>query len=513
LVAPVLAAIVALAIAGCGGGGSSSSDSTDPASLAPAGSPTFIEVTKPEGKAAEEVDSLVGKIAGVHNLGGFIVSELERQALGQGEELNYEKEIEPWLGKRAGFFGLHYENGGFTELGIDLQTTDPAATSKFLDKQFGQGGKPVTDRSFEGVDYKVLGDGGTFGVIGNFLAYAENDQIFKEMVEASEGESLAGSHSYSSAVASAPADALARLYFDIGALVEKSGEPMDPETAAGLKLLGIEPKGATALASAIPGSNRIEIDLASNVLIEPPPAADVSFLLGSMPAGSVAALASPEAGTSIGNAIDRLDGEGIPAEGVPPHQLKNVMKAAGIELESIASSLTDAAVFLEGESESSLGGAAVLITDGANSQELVKQIGLLVRATGAGGVTAIGGRFSGFSVRSSGLGNKPLVVVANGVHVVIGYGLAAVKSYFAEPQEILAETPVFKEAAASLGGTPISGFAEGHAALRLASALVSPGDEGFRKAKRYLTKIAFLALGSESSGDQAKAKLIVGLGG
>ena len=78
--------------------------------------------------------------------------------------------------------------------------------------------------------------------------------------------------------------------------------------------------------------------------------------------------------------------------------------------------------------------------------------------------------------------------------------------------ETLADSPTYKEAVSALGGTPISGFVDGPAALHLAAALVPPDEEGFLEAKPYLTKIDYLAIGSGTSGELATAKLIAGIG-
>jgi 3-hydroxyisobutyrate dehydrogenase-like beta-hydroxyacid dehydrogenase len=66
---------------------------------------------------------------------------------------------------------------------------------------------------------------------------------------------------------------------------------------------------------------------------------------------------------------------------------------------------------------------------------------------------------------------------------------------------------------AALGGTPISGFVNGPAAVALAKNLIPPADAaGFEEVRPYLDKVGYLAIGAGSSGDEATAKLIVGLG-
>jgi hypothetical protein len=502
----------ALALAGCGGGDDSGSSSTDPASLAPADAPLFLEVTRPEGKAAAKVEALAEQIAGVEDLGEFIVSELESSALESGGKLDYETEIEPWLGKRGGLFLREYDGDDFSEGGFAVQATDPAEAEAFLEKRVAQADNPVTEESYEGVDYEVdKDDGSALGVIGSFLAYGEDAGTFEAMVDASGGDSLADDAEFTRAIAGVPKESLADVWVDIGGLVKKSGGKIDSDTETGLSLLGIDPEGATATASAIPGTDQIEIELSSDAVADVPPPEDNSFFLASMPGDSVAAFAISEVGESLGRAVDRLDREGIPEEDIPPHKLKQIFEAAGIDLESITSSITNVSVFLEGSGEANLGGAAVFISGGSAGKKTVSEIGTFLRTAGVPGVTAISGKVSGFSVRNSDL-DKPVVVLSDGLHIVVSYGAQAAANYFSYDEE-LNENPVFEEATASLDGLPIAGFAQGPEALRLALALVSGDDrEDLVKAKPYLSKIDFLALASESTEDLAKAKLVLGVG-
>src|ERR1700710_437650 len=108
LVLMVATATAALAVAGCGGSGDSTS--SDPATLAPVRTPLFIAATvRPEGELKSNVESLAKSIGGIDDLGGLIVTELESSADASGEELDYAKEIEPWLGEKGGlFFPVYY---------------------------------------------------------------------------------------------------------------------------------------------------------------------------------------------------------------------------------------------------------------------------------------------------------------------------------------------------------------------------------------------------------------------
>jgi hypothetical protein len=513
LVLLVAAAIAALAVAGCGG--SSSDSGSDPASLAPPKSPLFVEATvQPEGELKTNIESLAKSIGGIDDLGGLIVSELEKSATSSGEEFDYEKEVEPWLGEKGGVSFEHYDGSDFSGYGVAIQTTDAGAAQDFIDAKAKSGDEPVEDASYEGVDFKVeSGEGTAIGVVGDFLVIAEDEAAFKGVVDASNGESLADENSFSSTISAAPDDSAANVFVDIGGLVEQSGGAIDAETQQFLDSAGIDPADATAVASLIPGSEQVEIDFSSNITGKSPPSGDASDLLGELPGDSVGAVVSADFGKRLGEAIDAIDAQGIEGQ-IPPHKFKSILEEAGIDLEKITSSIGDLGVFVEGNSARSAAGAVVLETKGSNeATNTVSNLGLLLRAAGTPGITAIGGKATGFSIRDNEIGPLPIVVAAEGERIAIAYGLpAATKALAADSGDTLADGPAYKEAVAALGSTPITGFVDGPAALHLAAALVPPGEEGFLVAKPYLTKVDYVAIGSGTSGDLATAKLIAGIG-
>lgn len=508
-----LMALAALPVAGCGGG-SDGGSGTDPATVAPANTPLYVDFTiKPEGETKTHIEELAQKLAGIDDLGGLIVSELEESAGEEGEEVDFEKEVKPWLGERAGFIYPKFEEGDFNNFAAAIQVTDAGAAEAFVDKHVESGDEKFRDGSFEGVEYKVGEDGTTIGLIDELLVIGVEEDVFKEVVTASEGESLADESAYSDAISNVPPESAADVYVDIGSLISEAeaGGEVDRNTKLFFENVGVQLKEATAVASLVPGSDQLEIDVSSNATGDNPPSGDASKLLGSLPA-SVAAFASPEFGKRLGEGIDQIDEQGIPGQ-VPPHQLKKGLKQAGIDLESIASSIGDVGLFVEGNSKRNLGGALVLETENTNQAEnTVSNIGLFLRASGTPGITALNGKASGFSIRSAELGRQPIVVIAKGERIAIGYGLESAMAGVSESGESLSTTPVYKEAVSALGGTPIAAFVDGPAALKLVSALVPPGEEGFREAKRYLTKVDYLAAGSEASGGLATAKIIVGVG-
>lgn len=500
-------------IAGCG---SSSSSSVDPATVTPKGVPIFIEGSiQPEEEVATNIEGLAERIAGIDDLGGLIVEEVEKEASDSDEPLDFAGEIQPWLGEEAGMYLESYNGDDFHGYGVAIEATDTGAAQDFIDSHSKtDDGTAYKAGSYEGVDYKIDPTEETaVGIIGDFLVIAETEKSFKAMVDASEGESLADNETYGDATANTPGGSLVNVFVDVGALIDQSGGAIDPDAKQFLDTAGIEPEDATAIASLVPGTDQIEIEVSSTLSGDNPPTGDASKLLGELPASSVAAISSADFGDRFAEVIDEIDEEGIPGE-IPPNQLKKTMKEAGIDLEKIGSSVGNLGVFVEGNTESNLGGAIVLETKSpSEAKNTVANVGLLLRATKTPGVTAISGKLSGFSVRSDDIGPEPLVVAAAGERIAVAYGLPAATRALAAGGAPLSGNAAYKEAVSALGGTPISGFIDGPAAVRLAAALV-PADEkdGFNEAKPYLDKIDFVAIGGGASGDRSTVKLIAGIG-
>ena len=491
LIAALAAALIAI-YAGCGG----DSGGSKVAELAPPGAPVFVEgAIRPSGELKSDTEAIAMQVAGIDNLGEYVVEKLESSASDEGEPVDFAKEVEPWLGERAGVFFERLEGSDFSGVGVIVESTDAEATQKFIDK------------------HGDAGEGRKVGVVGDFLVIAEDDRVLKEATAASEGDSLAGEDTFATAISAASDGSLADVYVDIGKLIEQGGGQIDPTAREALRNAGIDPSEATAVASVVPGSDQVTVEFSSDLAGKEAPTGDASSLLGELPGNAFAGVAFSGFGDQLKEALDSLDKAGIP-DAVPPGQLKKGLKQLGIDLEGIAGSLREAAVFASGNNKNSLGGALVLNTEGSAATESVANIGKLLRSVHVAGVTALSGKYSGFSVRSDELGDKPLVVAAKQGRVAIGYGLAPTLNGLvsgAGKAKTLSEDPAYDDAVAALGDTPLGGFADGPAALSLADALIPASEEGFEEAKKYLKSIRFLALGSATQGELATAKLIVGL--
>jgi hypothetical protein len=350
-------------------------------------------------------------------------------------------------------------------------------------------------------------------LIDEAVVLAQSEKEFKAAVDASKGESLGGEDRFQNAIASASNGSLADIYVDVGGIIAQSENGETAEQAKGvLQAAGIDSSEATAVASVIPQSNQIVVDLSSELDGQEAPTGNASKLLGSLPASSFAAFSTSEFSKQLEEAIDNLDDEGIPPD-LKPGELKSTLEQAGIDLDKIASSLEEAAVFAEGNSRSSLDGAMVVTSKSSEAADAIASFGTLLRAARVPGITAVSGKASGFSVSSSKLGGKPIVVVAKGDRIAVGYGLApALAVLNGGSGATLSSTPGYKSAVSALGKTPISAYIDGPAALHLAEALVPHSKTDFWEAVPYLKKVTYIGIGRGASDEVATAKLIAGIG-
>jgi hypothetical protein len=506
----VLAA--AIAIAGCGG--SSSGGGGEPAGLAPTAAPVYIELNlAPEAKTSEALNEVTQTVLGIENVGEFVAEELEGAALGEGEKLNFEEEIEPWLGEKAGMYLAGYDGENFHGYGIAIETTDSGEAEEFIEERVKANGEGDESGEFEGHKYYVEPeDESVLGMIGDYIAFGETKADFEEMVEAFEGEGLNESTKFKAAMESAPSGGIGNVYVDIGGLIEETKSSLPPETEAFFDLIQIEPQKATAVATVVPHSEQVEIDVSSTLGKGVTGTGDASQLLESVPASAVVGFASSEFGQSFGEGLEAFGEKGVPGQ-IQPGELGSAFEAMGINVKTLGESLGDLAGFVEGSSAGSLGGAVVVETkDSTEARNMVSNIGLLLRATGTKGVTAISGNVTGFSIHVAELGPKPLIVGAAGEKIVIAYGPKAAAQALRSQAKTLGSTPDYEAGKSALGSTPMSAFVDGGPTLKLVDAVLSPEEQAkLAEAKPYLRKISYLAIGSEAEGQTTTAKVIVGL--
>jgi hypothetical protein len=506
--------LAALLVAGCGG--SSDSGGGEPASLAPADVPFYFEADlAPGSEASEELDQLAGTVLGIEDVSGYIAEQLdEAVVVGKGEKFDYEEEVEPWVGEKAGLYLQEYDGEDFHGGGLALELSNSGEAEEWLETKIKESDEPSEAEEFEGDTFYVSSDDeSVVGFIGDYLVYGETKGDFEEMVTLSEGdEALNESEKFQTAMEAASDEGVGTLYVDIGGTLEQAEAQISSEDQAAFDILGIEPRKATMVATLVPHAEQVEVAFSTNLAKASSVSGDATALLEALPATAVAGFATPEFGKALGEQIDALNEEGIAGQ-IEPGEFKPALEEIGIDLDSIVETLGGVAVFVEGSSEASLGGAAVIeTTDPTEARNTVSNLGLLLRVTGTEGVTAIHGEVSGFSVRSEGLGAQPLIIGSAGERIVIAYGPKAAARALKADAKTLGTTADFEAAKSTLGSTPISAFISGGSAIKLLEATLDPDARAkFDSARPYLDKITYVAVGSEAKGEATTAKMIIGV--
>jgi hypothetical protein len=212
--AVVTLAALALVLAGCGS--SSGSPSTaDPAQIAPAGSLAYVEVTvRPQGSQRDDAQSALTRL-----LGRNPTPSLQRALQGafKSSGLNYQRDIQPWLGQRIGVVVTSLSNAA---VAIIAPTNNTSSALAVLEK--GERNAHLAPRSYRGVNYQAgterSGKPIALGIVGHD-AVIGRPSAFTAIVDASHGGGLAQNGSFTSAIGGLQSGSLMRGYVNAPALV------------------------------------------------------------------------------------------------------------------------------------------------------------------------------------------------------------------------------------------------------------------------------------------------------
>ncbi len=507
-----LAVGVALSLAACGGSGSAGSG---PAALAPADAPFYFEiVARPEGEAADGASAALGKVFDTDDPGQRIVSLLERSATDSGSSVDYEAEIEPWLGERVGFFPSSL--AGESEVVLVVETTDPDAALEFVrDRENGAGRK----NSYQGTQYELDADGDAFGIVDDYLVFGRPGG-FQQAVDASKGDSLADADRFSDSVAGLPAERLATLYAIPKTFLEAIP---DTEIDAQGRSFFLNAVGEAATEPVLGDLTASESALRFELSAGGPEGLETeqSSLVAALPADAWLGLGFADLGAAVGAAIESLGSAGIP--GIDPARIRTELRAAsGINVQrEVIDALGDAALFVQGTRADSVGGALVVESkDPAASLRLLTKLQGLIKRQGDPREVRVrplasAGGDQGFElIDPGGRLAQPVQVVQRGDRIVAGYGRASIEQALASEgggAQTLAGSPAFIDAQQAVGELGVDAFLSLAPVFELAEAMGAANDPGYRAAKPYLDGLRFLAAGSGSEDGRTIARLVIGL--
>jgi Protein of unknown function (DUF3352) len=505
-------AVPAAILAGCGGGDSSSSNvDVGPAAAVPANAPLYLDATvKPTGQAQTGAEAALSKVLRTQDPGAKIVSLIERESKSEGHPVNYQQDVAPWLGEKAGFFFTSL--AGDTQKGAAvLETTNPTTALAFARKASGATPANPAPQTYNGVSYQTdpTDPGNVFGTVGDFLVEGDLDG-FKAAVDAQKGDSLGDSDDFKDALDQLPGDRLGTFFTVPRTLIDAIGpRQFDQQQQAFLEKTAGESLDKPISGALTASANGFDLEfIGGSNGVETPE----SSLIGNVPSDAWLAFGLGDLGDSAKRTIEQLKELNIPELQLG---LSQVEQATGSSIDQLTGALGDAAIYVRGTTERTLNGALIIQTkDPDLTGRLLGQLQTLLQA-GSGGTTSVkplslGGGGTGFQISDPTEAPAPIEIAQQGDKLVIGYGANSVQQTLA-PSQTLTNSEPFSSARGQVADLGTDFFLDLPKVFQLAESFGAKSDPGYRQAKPYLNAFSYLVTGSGSQGDQAELKAVLGL--
>lgn len=508
----LILAAACITAAGCGE--KSGNGGADPASIAPASAPAYFEfAVRPSGTQKQAVDDLVRRITSgrksAADLRDSLIKSMERSR-GKGDKLDFAKDIDPWLGNKAGITVLSPSGSGVSAVLI-VAAKDLDKLRSELDGQAKK--RHLGKRSYRGISYfygggSKGGKGGAFGVVDDFLV-AGNEAALKATIDAHKGRSLAEADRFKNALKSVPKDRLGFGYVDGSAfLASLSGAGVTAEQRRAFQKLGGGGKGPATFDVQARKSGLVLETQASSGTAAPV----TSQLLGELPADSFFGIATPGVGERLRRALSAFASIGG-AAGASPNALLRALKAqTGFDLErDLLSWVGDVALFARGSSSADAGAGVVIESrDSKASERALRKLVALVKRFGARSGLKLSGNGPDFSVRVPGL-PVPVTASQQGNRVAIAAGRDAAAQAL-DPGQRLSSSAAFRRAGTRLGaGYEQVAFLRLQPILALAETLGARQDRGYMSTKPYLERLEGFIVGVKRERNRTFTRLLLGV--
>jgi hypothetical protein len=519
---PFLVAALAAGLAAAGCGGASQSAGDGPATAVPANAAVYFEATvRPQGRLREDALAAAAKLLDSRDPEGQIF-DLVAKGVASAEEaqLDYARDIDPWLGDRIAFWASGREatsSSSEKAAGLALAaTTDPDLARERIAAALKRAGEHTTPRSYEGVDYDVGRDGMAWGIVGNFAAFG-NEADLKASIRAAGGDSLAEDDRYGDSFDGLPEERLAQFFVDPKVLFAGALQK-DPELRQQLeafrRFFPVDQLGPVAGTLTADG-DRLAMDTAmtgrSSELLRSLGVlggAASTPLVGELPGDSFGAYGIPDLGATARALYDKL--AGALGGAAISQQLK---QETGLDLEQdLFSWIGDTAFFIRGASVDALdGGAVIEVTDAGRATAAFGKIVGAIRASGSAEPkpVRIAGAETAFAFAEPGA-KKPVVLARGADRVVVAYGEEAAAAALSGDAK-LAEAGTYGDAKAVLGGDYEPSFLLSLPQVLSLVEAAGEADADFATAKRYLDALTVVAGGGETTDERSVSRLVVGL--
>ena len=494
-----VALVAVLLLSGCGGGGSDGDG--DPASAVPADALLYAElVVRPDGSLREDALDAAGKVLRTEDPEAR-VRELMREAFA-GADVDFERDVEPWLGERAGFWlGRSRARDDAGLLLVEAADVDVARDS--IRESLERGGGTVGERSHRDTDYLVSSESVAAGIVGDFAAFGREADL-RRTIDAFEGESLAGSGAYARAVDGLEDERLAHFWVDTRRLAELAAS----RAQAGA-LLPFDSLRPLAGAFAADGE-RLTVEVRSeggDQVLGPWFAAGATPLVRELPADAWVAGGTADAGAALRSAIDGVAGAfgGIAVR-------RQLQRESGLDLDrDLLDWIGDTAFFVRGATPVAMeAGLVIQPSDESRAADAFgRLVGAIQRALEVDARPVdISGADQAFALRNA-AAPRPIVLARGAGLVVATFGLDAAEAALA-PGDRLGDTEEYAEAEALVGMEP-SLLVSMPDVLELADAAGAGGEPDFIEIRPYLEAVGVIAAGAAADGEGATSRVAAGL--
>ncbi len=426
----LLALVVAVLAAGCG---TKKESSADPAGVVPARAPVYVEATiPPPGLTRDDALAAARKVLGTTDPTG----RLQEIIRGRGSK----GDVAPWLGDRVGAFSLAGSTG---DDAIVAATSDVGAARTWVSSQ------GPTSETRKGVGIHGGARGTAYALVDD-LVVAGRPAAVRAAIDAASGDDLASSSAFKEALGRVQGGAgIGRGYLAPRALMETKGTDRAPGTgmlgslAIGA-LTGSLPTAVGARFHADGDAVRADIATVGGAKTEgtPDPA-----LVADLPGAAWLALGIGEVGPRLKDALGAAVGGSDAILGLLGAQ-------AGLDIDGdLLVPLGQGAVFVTGDSPSTVGGALVVHSDDpARTRAVVPKLASLITRFAPGATSGelhASGVDAGVAIRAQGI-PAPVQIAAAGDRLIVAVGHDALREAIS-PSSRLGDDPDFRSAAATLG--------------------------------------------------------------
>ena len=436
-------AVPAAILTGCGGSSGDSSVDVGPATAVPANASLYLDGTvKPTGQAQTNATAALSKVLDSPDPGGKIVSLIERESKSQGHPVDYQQDVAPWLGEKAGFFFTDLTDNAQKGAAV-IETTNSAAALAFARKASGATATNPAPQTYNGASYQSdpTDQGNVFGTVGDFLVVGDLEG-FKAAVDAQKGDSLGDDGDFTDALDQLPSDRLGTFYTVPKTLIDALGPQIDQQSKAAIEKSAGESLDKPVSGALTASGNSFDLQfIGGDNSVDTPE----SSLIGDVPAQSWLALGLGNLGDSAKRTLEQLKDSGIPNL---EQGLAQVEQATGASVDQLTNALGNAVLYVQGTKEKNLRGGLVIQTkDPDLTGRLLSQLQTLVQLGSQGGVKPLqlGGGGTGFQIFDPTQAPQPIEFAQQGDKFVIGYGANSAAQSLA-PAQKLSDSPTFSAA-------------------------------------------------------------------